>query len=284
MTMVLRIARRELLSNLMTLRFAVGTLLFLVLAVLFTCILLGDYGQKLHNYDALVARNSEELRELMIYQNLKPTIHKSPEVLAIFGKGVVGRMGNSYRISIGEVPELTGSIAVKNRPYSTDPISGMLTLMIPLFVGVLLSLIIVGFFGLSLIDDGQWVKALAFAGLSILYLSTFVLLGILVSSRSAKPSSSIVILLFLWVIIAMIIPSTGMISTSDDRIFARRFLSNRLSRPSLILCCTLLPCIVLVSFLVNGSTKKAECLHPTMQRRSPLLSKEENTPPCFAHT
>jgi hypothetical protein len=38
----------------------------------------------------------------------------------------------------------------------------------------------------------------------------------LISSRSAKSSSSIVVLLFLWVIIAMIIPSTG-------RIIAERF-------------------------------------------------------------
>lgn len=90
-------------------------------------------------------------------------------------------------------------------------ISGMLTLMIPLFVGLLLNLIIVSFSGLPFTSSGQWMKILAFVGVSILYLSTFVLLGILVSSRSAKSSSSIVILLFVWVIIAMIIPGAGRI-------------------------------------------------------------------------
>ena len=95
-------------------------------------------------------------------------------------------------------------------------VSGMLTLMIPLFIGLALNLIIVGFSGLSTISGGHWIRILAFTGISILYLSIFVLLGMLVSSRSAKSSSSIVVLLFLWVIIAMIIPSAG-------RIIAERF-------------------------------------------------------------
>ncbi len=95
-------------------------------------------------------------------------------------------------------------------------ISGMLTLMIPLFVGLLLNLIIVSLSGLSFTGSDQWVKILVFVGISILYLSIFVLLGMFVSTRAAKSSSSIVILLFIWVIIAMIIPSAG-------RIVAERF-------------------------------------------------------------
>jgi len=97
-------------------------------------------------------------------------------------------------------------------------VSGMLTLMIPLSVGLLLNLVIVSFSGLSFTGSGQWVKILVFIGISILYLSIFVLLGILVSSRNAKSSSSIVVLLFIWVIIAMIIPSAG-------RMAAERFVT-----------------------------------------------------------
>jgi ABC-type transport system involved in multi-copper enzyme maturation permease subunit len=95
-------------------------------------------------------------------------------------------------------------------------VSGMLTLMIPLLVGLLLNLIIVGFSGLSFTTARQWMRILAFAGISVLYLSTFVLIGILISSRSAKSASSIVVLLFTWVIIVMIVPSAG-------RIVAERF-------------------------------------------------------------
>jgi ABC-type transport system involved in multi-copper enzyme maturation permease subunit len=97
-------------------------------------------------------------------------------------------------------------------------ISAMFMLMIPLFIGLLLNLIIVNLSGLSSIGSSQWLKILAFLGISILYLSVFVLLGILVSSRSARSSSSIAILLFIWVVITMIIPSFG-------RIAAERFIS-----------------------------------------------------------
>lgn len=97
-------------------------------------------------------------------------------------------------------------------------ISAMFMLMIPLFVGLLLNLIIVNLSGLSSIGSSQWLKILAFLGISILYLSAFVLLGILVSSRSARSSSSIAILLFIWVVITMIIPSFG-------KIAAERFIS-----------------------------------------------------------
>ena len=88
-------------------------------------------------------------------------------------------------------------------------LSGMLTLMIPLLVGILLNLIIVRLSGVNFVSIGQWIKLLTFVGLSMLYLSIFILLGILVSSRSARSSSSIVLLLFLWVIIVMIIPGAG---------------------------------------------------------------------------
>jgi len=89
--------------------------------------------------------------------------------------------------------------------------AAMLTLMIPLFIGLLLNLIIVAVSGLSPLSGGQWVNIFVFVGISILYLSVFILLGILVSIRSAKSSSSIVVLLFIWVTVTMIIPSAGRI-------------------------------------------------------------------------
>ena len=102
-----------------------------------------------------------------------------------------------------------------SNPVSRDKVilgkyvSGILTLMIPLFVGLLINLIIMNLSGLSFNNGAQWLRILAFVGLSILYLSVFALFGMLVSSRSTKSSSSIVILLFVWVIIVMVMPSVG---------------------------------------------------------------------------
>lgn len=120
--MIWKIARKELLSNLLTLRFFVGTVLFLSLAVLFTFVLLGDYKQRLEDYNNLVSTNNDELRRLMTYQNLKPTVYKPPEILSIFSKGSQENMGNSVQISVGDVPEITSAAATKNPLLSVFPV------------------------------------------------------------------------------------------------------------------------------------------------------------------
>jgi ABC-type transport system involved in multi-copper enzyme maturation permease subunit len=134
--MIWNIAKKELLSNLMTLRFFVGTVLFLVMSVLFTCVLLSDYRVKLESYNGYVSRNNDELKKLMTYQNLKPTIYKPPEILSIFSKGVEENTGNSAQISIGEVPETTSTAASKNPLLSVFPVLDV-TLVFKLVISVL---------------------------------------------------------------------------------------------------------------------------------------------------
>ncbi len=96
-------------------------------------------------------------------------------------------------------------------------VGAILTLGIPLAFGLLLNLIIVNLSGLQF-DSDQWLKIAVFIGISILFLSIFLLLGMLVSSRSSKSSTSIVILLFIWVATVIIIPATG-------KIFAEKYVS-----------------------------------------------------------
>ncbi len=96
-------------------------------------------------------------------------------------------------------------------------VGAILTLGIPLAFGLLLNLIIVNLSGLQF-DSDQWLKIAVFIGISILFLSIFLLLGMLVSSRSLKSSTSIVILLFIWVATVIIIPATG-------KIFAEKYVS-----------------------------------------------------------
>ena len=113
--MIWRIGRKEVLSNLITLRFSVGTVLFLALVVVFTTVFISDYNQNLEGYNRFVSKNSDELNQLITYQNLKPTVYKPPEVLAVFSKGIEISMGNSAQVSIGEVP-IPKSIAVTKNP------------------------------------------------------------------------------------------------------------------------------------------------------------------------
>jgi ABC-type transport system involved in multi-copper enzyme maturation permease subunit len=90
----------------------------------------------------------------------------------------------------------------------------MLTIGLPLLVGLLISLIIVNVYGNAPIGITGWLKILVMILVSFLYLSTFACLGMFVSSRTSHPVNSIVLLLFVWVILVILIPSSG-------RIFAK---------------------------------------------------------------
>jgi ABC-type transport system involved in multi-copper enzyme maturation permease subunit len=87
----------------------------------------------------------------------------------------------------------------------------VLTIGIPLLIGLLVSLIIVVASNAAVISGLDWLKILTIIFLSLLYLSIFILLGMLVSSRTAYPANSMVILLLIWVVLVILIPSFGRI-------------------------------------------------------------------------
>jgi ABC-type transport system involved in multi-copper enzyme maturation permease subunit len=87
----------------------------------------------------------------------------------------------------------------------------VLTIGIPMFIGLLVSLIIVVASNVAVISGLDWLKIIAIILVSFLYLSVFILLGMFVSSRTAQPSNSMVILLLFWVVFVILIPSFGRI-------------------------------------------------------------------------
>jgi len=87
----------------------------------------------------------------------------------------------------------------------------VLTIGIPLFIGLLVSLIIVIASNVAVLSGLAWSKILIIVLLSFLYLSIFILLGMFVSSRTAYPANSMVILLLIWVVLVILIPSFGRI-------------------------------------------------------------------------
>ena len=87
----------------------------------------------------------------------------------------------------------------------------VLTIGIPLFIGLLVSLIIVVASNVAVLSGLAWSKILIIVLLSFLYLSIFILLGMFVSSRTAYPANSMVILLLVWVVLVILIPSFGRI-------------------------------------------------------------------------
>ena len=88
-------------------------------------------------------------------------------------------------------------------------IGAMITMGLPLFVGLLVSLIIVISSGVIELHRNVGLKLAAIILLSILYLSIFVLLGLFISSRTAYSTNSMVVLLLVWVGFVILIPCLG---------------------------------------------------------------------------
>jgi ABC-type transport system involved in multi-copper enzyme maturation permease subunit len=109
--MIWKIAKKEFLLNLMTFKFAVGTILSMVLVAVFVPILAKAYQERLKVYNENVAYNEAELHKVTVYKNITPTIYRPPSVLAVFSEGLAKQLGNSGTIEYDKVPEITGAAA-----------------------------------------------------------------------------------------------------------------------------------------------------------------------------
>jgi ABC-type transport system involved in multi-copper enzyme maturation permease subunit len=105
----------------------------------------------------------------------------------------------------------------------------IITIGLPLSVGLFVSLIIVISSGIVELHAHDWIKIIVIILLSILYLSIFTLLGIFISSRMAYSTNTMVVLLLAWVGLVILIPCFGR-AVSDifykapsDAVWTRRY-------------------------------------------------------------
>jgi len=120
--MIWKIAKKEFLLNLMTFKFAVGTILCMVLMAVFVPILAKDYQQRLKIYNDNVARNEAELRKVKVYKNITPTIYRPPALLSVFSAGLEKQLGDSARIELGSIPEVDAAPTGDNLYLSIFPV------------------------------------------------------------------------------------------------------------------------------------------------------------------
>ncbi len=114
--MIWKIAKKEFLLNLMTFKFTVGTILCVILVSVFVPVLAKDYQRRLKEYNENITANEAELRKVMVYKNILPTVYRPPNVLSVFSEGVEKRLGTSAKISNMEVPEISNTSGEIN-PY-----------------------------------------------------------------------------------------------------------------------------------------------------------------------
>ena len=90
-------------------------------------------------------------------------------------------------------------------------IGGYITLLLPFLVPVLISLLILATSGSINFSGEDWIR-LGFVLLaSLLYIGLFLMLGLLVSSRSSRSTTALMMLLFLWVVIVLAVPKVSKI-------------------------------------------------------------------------
>jgi hypothetical protein len=119
------IAKKEFLLNLMTFKFTVGTILCVVLMSVFTPVLVDDYQQRLKDYNANVSATRVELQKAKVYHTIfvgcHHYIYRPPAILSVFIKDIEHNVGDSVRIGVYDVPELSAGSKEANQYISILP-------------------------------------------------------------------------------------------------------------------------------------------------------------------
>lgn len=94
-----------------------------------------------------------------------------------------------------------------------------LTLMIPLLIGILLNLMIVNASELVSLSGSEWARIGIIFVISVIYISIFLWLGLFISSQFSNSSSSLLVLLLIWVVFVVLIPNTmGVLASSFQQV------------------------------------------------------------------
>ncbi|MBN2316130.1 MAG: ABC transporter permease subunit [Sedimentisphaerales bacterium] len=138
--MVLEITKKEFLLNVMTFKFAVGTILCVVLMAVFMPVLVNDYQQRLKDYNTNVSATQKQLQKAKVYETLllgwNHFVYRPPTIFSTFSKDIAHQVGDSVAIGYFRIPELSAGIKEIN-PY----ISILPTLDISLIFKIIISVL-----------------------------------------------------------------------------------------------------------------------------------------------
>ncbi len=83
-----------------------------------------------------------------------------------------------------------------------------IVILIPMLIGILLSALIVSLSGVVSLHGDDWLRIGLMVALSFIYIALFVGLGLAISSRMRHSSTSLVVLLLIWIVLVVLIPNT----------------------------------------------------------------------------
>jgi ABC-type transport system involved in multi-copper enzyme maturation permease subunit len=253
--MLKSIIRKEILSNLLSYKFSIITILSVILILVSILIMYGDYCLALDNHDIL-RKESDEHVEII-----------PPTPLGIFAKGLDENLCRPWELETVGVeisskqqkslnnlfklftaPDLlyvikvilslcailfafdiicgekeTGTLrqSLSNRLkrpilITGKWIGGFTSFILPFFIAVILGTIFVTLSPMVDMNAQDWAKLGLFILSSVIYLAAFFSLGLLISCLTHRSPTSLVISLFVWTILVFLIPNLG-------NILARQF-------------------------------------------------------------
>ncbi|MFH1566572.1 MAG: ABC transporter permease subunit [Gemmatimonadota bacterium] len=265
--MLFHIVRKELLDQLLSLRFAIACAICLVVFVLSSLVLTRDYREAMSTYHMNEVMHRNELLQrtevFSLFQGV--TVDRPLNPMNVLVRGVAGSLTESIRVQQGnrlDFPEtyeqnpvlplfpdvdfvfIVGIImSLLALAFAYDAVSGeresgvlklvlsysaprdavllgkwlggYLALVAPFVTGLLVALLIAALLpevDTSLADS---LAILALLGLALLYLAAIYSLGVLVSCRTSLPSTSITVLLLVWVVLILAVPNMAPYLTSQ---------------------------------------------------------------------
>ena len=257
--MLLHIIRKELLDQLLSLRFAIACGVCLLVFLLSSIVLTRDYREAMSTFNmnkvmhrnellqrtqvsslfegvtvdrplnimnTLVRGLSKELMESVRVQpgnrldfpegwEQNPVLPLFPAVDFVFVVGIIMSLlalAFSYDAVSGEAESgvlklLMSYSAPRDLVLLGKWIGGYLALIAPFVVSFVLALIVILLFPEVQPDIDSWLAILALFALALLYLAAIYSLGLFVSCRTRLASTSITVLLLVWVVLILAVPN-----------------------------------------------------------------------------
>jgi ABC-type transport system involved in multi-copper enzyme maturation permease subunit len=116
--MILHIAKKDFLTNLLSARFLIGFVLCLVLIPFSILINISNYRDRVVQYRVDRDVADKAAAEVRVYSTLRPEVVVAPEPLSVFGKGLSDQVGNRVKVWLGDKPLLAaGKTAAGDNPF-----------------------------------------------------------------------------------------------------------------------------------------------------------------------
>ncbi len=244
--MLKTIITREFLNNILNLRFMIGLVLCIIVTFACIIILAHDYQKELADYNLRVNLQDEFLRNYAYRDGLfrlipqqKPPERFQPLIIGISGDENVESFDDnplpilfppfdflfivtiimsmlailfSYDTISGERQSGTLRLVIANSISRTKILFGKLvggaaSLLIPFILSLLVGGLYISINPSIQWDGSAWAEFGLLTAASITFITLFYLLGLMISTFSRYPATSILNCLFLWVLLILVIPN-----------------------------------------------------------------------------